>query len=58
MNYHIGLDIQLKPRLHWLMSAGSGLWSRDGEQELDFDFFVGIQYFTLGKSDIYLIRQE
>lgn len=49
MNYHIGLDIQLKPRLHWLMSAGSGLWSRDGEQELDFDFFVGIQYFTLGK---------
>ncbi len=49
MNFHIGFDIELNPKLHWLMSAGTGLWSPDSREELDFDFFLGIQYFTSGR---------
>ena len=50
-NFHVGLDIEQHPKLHWLMSAGSGIWEPAGDEGLDFDFFVGIQYFTLGRSD-------
>jgi hypothetical protein len=49
MNFHVGFDIELNPKLHWLMSAGSGLWAPQGAEDLDYDFFLGIQYFTAGR---------
>ena len=44
-NFHVGLDIEQNPRLHWLMSVGSGIWEPAGDEGLDYDFFLGIQYF-------------
>jgi hypothetical protein len=49
-NFHIGLDVEQHPKLHWLVSVGSGLWSPDPvEEHLNYDFFLGIQYLTLGR---------
>jgi hypothetical protein len=45
LNFHIGFDTELKPDLHLLFSAGSGLREPSGATELDFDVFFGIQYF-------------
>jgi len=50
-NFHLGLDIEQNPRLHWLMSLGAGLWEAVGDERLDYDFFLGIQYLTLGRGD-------
>lgn len=49
LNFHVGFDIELNPRLHWLMAFGSGLSSPDDREELDFDFYLGVQYFTAGR---------
>ena len=38
MNFNVGFDIELNPKLHRLMSAGSGLWAPQGEEALDYDF--------------------
>jgi len=45
LNFHIGLDTELRPDLHLLFSAGSGLREPSGSAELDFDLFLGLQYF-------------
>jgi hypothetical protein len=33
------------------MSLGAGLWEPVGDERLDYDFFLGIQYLTLGRGD-------
>jgi hypothetical protein len=44
LNFHIGFDTELRPDFHLLFSAGSGLREPAGT-ELDFDIFLGLQYF-------------
>jgi hypothetical protein len=45
LNFHIGFDTELRPDFHLLFSAGSGLREPVGATELDFDIFLGLQYF-------------
>jgi hypothetical protein len=45
LNFHIGVDVELVTDLHLLASAGSGLREPRGATELDFDIFLGLQYF-------------
>lgn len=45
LNFHIGLDSELRPNFHLLFSAGSGLREPSGATELDYDIFLGLQYF-------------
>jgi hypothetical protein len=40
----VGFDIELKSKLYWLMSFGSGLWTPDGTGKLDYDFFLEIPF--------------
>jgi hypothetical protein len=45
LNFHIGFDTELRPDFHLLFAAGSGLREPAGATELDFDIFLGLQYF-------------
>lgn len=45
LNFHIGFDMEMRPDLHLLLSAGSGLREPTGTTALDFDIFLGLQYF-------------
>ena len=45
LNFHIGFDTELRPDFHLLFSAGSGLREPSGTAELDYDVFLGVQYF-------------
>jgi hypothetical protein len=45
LNFHIGFDTELRTDFHLLFSAGSGLREPTGATELDYDIFLGLQYF-------------
>jgi hypothetical protein len=45
LNFHIGFDTELRPDFHLLFSAGSGLREPTGATELEFNIFLGLQYF-------------
>lgn len=45
LNFHVGLDTRLRQDLHLLLSAGSGLRAPAETSELEFDLFLGLQYF-------------
>jgi outer membrane receptor protein involved in Fe transport len=41
----IGFDLAFTEDLHLLFSAATGLRERSGDDELDYDIFLGLQYF-------------
>jgi len=40
-----GFDFAFTEDLHLLFSAATGLREPDGEEELDYDIFLGLQFF-------------
>lgn len=45
LNFHVGVDIEIRPALHVLAAAGSGIREPAGSDQLDFDLYLGLQYF-------------
>ena len=46
LNFTVGADIEITPSWHLLLSGGSGISEPAGAEVLDYNIFVGIQYFT------------
>lgn len=45
LNYHVGFDVAMTEAMHFLFSVGSGLSRPSGEEKLDYDVYLGLQYF-------------
>ena len=45
LNFTLGIDYAFTDALHLLGSVGSGLREPAGSEELDYEFFIGLQYF-------------
>lgn len=45
LNFHVGFDTEIAEDLHLLFAAGSAIRDPDGGEELDFDVFLGLQFF-------------
>jgi hypothetical protein len=45
LNFHVGFDSEIAEDLHLLFAAGSAIRDPDGGEELDFDVFLGLQFF-------------
>lgn len=45
-NFHLGVDVELTTAWHLLASFGAGVHSPKGAEHLDYDAFLGMQYFT------------
>lgn len=47
LNYQLGVDVEINPALHLLVSAGSRIKSGfEPENRLDYSIFVGLQWFS------------
>ncbi len=45
LNFHLAFDTELAEDLHLLFAAGSAIRDPDDGEELDFDIYLGLQFF-------------
>jgi hypothetical protein len=45
LNFHVGFDAEIAEDLHLLFAAGSAIRDPDDGEKLDFDLFLGLQFF-------------
>ena len=45
LNFNVGFDTEVRPELHLLISAGSAIRNPDEGDGLDFNAYLGLQWF-------------